>query len=129
MPQLLYKPRKYVMPCLGDMIHRIDIYDREIKSPIDDTGNYGLDFKKKITIWCSIETINGLTLFDSVNIERIVSHKMMIRYLSFLTQEYWIWYKSNYYDIIKIEDLNEEKRYQILYCNIRGVDSKLANQA
>jgi len=117
------------MPCLGDMIHRIDIYDRTIKAPTDDTGNYSLSFKKKITVWGSIESVGGIVVFDSVNIERVVSHRLMIRYLPFLTQEHWIWYDSKYYDIVQIENLNEEKRYQILYCSVRGADSKVANQA
>lgn len=129
MPQLIYKPRKYKMPCLGDMIHRIEIYDRTIRVPIDDTGNYGLDFKKKIIVWCSIESVVGIVVFDSVNMDKTISHKMVIRHLPFLTQEHWIWYKSKYYDIIKIENLNEENRFQMLYCNVRGSDSKAANQA
>lgn len=129
MPQLLYKPRKYAMPCLGDMIHRIEIYDRTIKAPTDATGNYSLDFKKKITVWASIETVVGIVIFDSVNMDRTVSHKMVIRYLPFITAEHWIWYDSKYYDIIKIEDWNEEKRFQTLHCNVRGSDAKAGNQA
>lgn len=129
MPQLLYKPRKYVMPCLGDMIHRIAIYDRTIKAPIDDAGNYSLDFKKKITVWAKIDTVVGVVIFDSVNMDRTISHKMLIRYLPFITQEYWVWHNSKYYDIVKIENLNEEKRFQVLHCNLRGTDTKAANEA
>lgn len=129
MPQLIYKPRQYKMPCLGDMIHRIEIYDRTIKAPTDATGNYSLDFKKKITVWASIETVVGVVIFDSVNMDRTISHKMVIRYLPFITVEYWVWYDSKYYDIIKIEDWNEEKRFQVLLCNVRGSDAKAANQA
>lgn len=117
------------MPCLGDMIHRIEIYDRTIKAPTDATGNYSLDFKKKITVWASIETVVGVVIFDSVNMDRTISHKMVIRYLPFITVEYWVWYDSKYYDIIKIEDWNEEKRFQVLLCNVRGSDAKAANQA
>lgn len=96
---------------------------------MDNTGNYSLDFKKKIVVWASIETVVGVVIFDSVNMDRTISHKMVIRYLPFLTAEYWIWYESKYYDIVKIENWGEEKRYQTLHCNVRGSDSKAGNQA
>ena len=117
------------MPELGDMKHRIQIYDRTIKEPTDATGNYSLDFKKKITVWASIKSVVGIVVFDSVNMDKTVSHLMTIRYLPFITQEHWIWYDSKYYDIIKIENLNEQNRFQRLHCNLRGLTSKVANEA
>jgi hypothetical protein len=129
MPQLSYKPIKLEMPELGDMKHRIQIYDRTIVAPIDDTGNYSLDFTKKITVWASIKSVIGIVIFDSVNMDKTVSHLMTIRYLPFITQEHWVLYDSRYYDIIKIENLNEQNRFQILHCNLRGITSKASNEA
>jgi SPP1 family predicted phage head-tail adaptor len=117
------------MPNIGDMTHRVAIYDRSIKAPTDDTGNYSLDFKKKIVVWASIETVVGVVIFDSVNMDKTITHKLLIRYLPFVTQEYWVSYKNNYYDIVKVEDLNEEKRFQILHCNLRGSQLMPANEA
>jgi head-tail adaptor len=130
MPQLLYKKRKYPMPCLGDLIHRVIIYDRTIKAPESaDEGNYTLDYSKKITVWAGIESVVGVVIFDSVNMDKTITHKMIIRYLPFITQEHWIKYDQQYFDIVRIEDMNNEKRFQILYCNVRGSISKLVNEA
>ena len=129
MPQLIYKQRKYVMPNLGDMIHRITIYDREIKTPVQGNIDYTLDFSKMITVWASIESVVGIVVFDSVNMDRTISHKMLIRYLPFITQEHWIEFKGKYYDIVNVEDLNEEKRFQVLRCNLRGKAVDVANEA
>ena len=129
MPQLIYKQRKYVMPNLGDMIHRITIYDREIKTQVQGNIDYTLDFSKMITVWASIESVVGIVVFDSVNMDRTISHKMLIRYLPFITQEHWIEFKGKYYDIVNVEDLNEEKRFQVLRCNLRGKAVDVANEA
>lgn len=129
MPQLIYKKLDYPMPELGDLKHRITIYARNIKAPIDASHNYGLDFKSMITVWASIKTLKGDTIFDNVNLDKAISHVMTIRYLPFLTQEHWITYNHKYYDIVRVQDINEQLRFQILYCNLRGDVSKEANKA
>ena len=129
MPNLIYKKIDYPMPELGDLKHRITIYDRTITAPIDDGGNYGLDFTKRIIVWASIDTMKGDVIFDSVNMDRTISHTMMIRFLPFITQEHWIAYDSDYYDIVRIENIKMHDRYQYLYCNLRGNTAKAVNKA
>jgi len=117
------------MPELGDLKHRITIKSRAIKAPIDASENYGLDFKDLIVVWASIKTIKGDVIFDSTTMDKSISHIMTIRYLPFLTQEYWITYNQKYYDIIRVQDINEQMRFQILYCNLRGDMNKEVNKA
>lgn len=129
MPQLIYKPLDYSMPELGDLKHRITIYARNIKAPIDASQNYGLSFQQMITVWASIKTLKGDTIFDNVNLDKAISHIMVVRYLPFLTQEHWITYNQKYYDIVRLQDINEQLRFQVLYCNLRGDVSKGVNKA
>lgn len=129
MPKVIYKHVSHKLPELGDLKHRITIYSREIKSPTDATGNYSLNLTQAIKVWASIETIKGDILFDSVNMERSICSLITIRYLPFITQEYWIAYNNTYYDILQVEDLNEQRRFQVLYCNVRGSTSKEVNKA
>jgi hypothetical protein len=129
MPRLIYKHIDYVMPELGDLKHRVIIYDRTIVEPKDLTSNYDLSFKKKLSVWASWKTIKGDVIFDEVNTDKTITHIGVIRYLPFLTQEYWVYYDNRYFDIVRVQDINEQKRFQILYCNLRGFIDKPASEA
>jgi len=129
MPQLIYKQRKYPMVCLGDMIHRIAINTRTQTVPIAVPGQYSETFVKVLDVWAFIETVKELEMFDSSNVSHVVSHKMIIRWLPYLTSEYWIKYKNEYYKIVSMQDMENENRFQLLFCTTRGDIAKLSNWA
>lgn len=129
MPQCTYKPRKYNKYCLGDFIHRITLHERKIKAPLKADVNYDINLTKKITVWARIDTVAGKVIFDSVNMDRTVTHVILVRYISYLTTEHWVEHQDKYFDIVKIVNIGDENRFLELYCNERGDKNKKANLA
>ena len=76
-----------------------------------------------------IESMNGETIFDGTNTERVVTHRIYIRYLPGVTAEAWILFDGVRYNILDVEDLDARKEWLRLRCTIRGVDTNSVNAA
>lgn len=84
-----------------------------------------------------IETAKGVVIFDNTNTARDVSHNIYIRYDKALemTAEKWVTLLSTdgsvnvKLDIIRVENLQEENRFHLLNCSLRGDESVPANFA
>ena len=119
--------------CIGSLNRKIIIYVRSITAPLADSVDYGENLSQPLTVWAMIETVNGVTTFDSSNIERIVTHNIYIRYRANITFENWLEVPrinepvSQYYDIIRVENLDENYRFYKLICNLRGDTAKPVN--
>lgn len=129
MAQRVVTERQSKLAYIGSMNHKINIYVRTLTPSSITNFNYDETFTLFKSVWSMIQTVTGKTMFDSSNIEKVVSHKIWIRYLSNITSEYWISYKNEYYDIVSVENLENENRFQILYCTIRGSTSNKSNLA
>ena len=115
--------------CTGDLKHLIKIYTRSI-TPAQSIGiDFGEDFTNEKNVYAMIETGSGETVFDQTNTEKVVTHKFYIRFIPDLTFEAWIEFKGKYYDILNVENLNEEDRYMLLNACIRGTVLKPVNFA
>lgn len=78
--KLITNIKQFERADIGSMNSRIKIYDRTITAPKTNV-DYGIDFSEKWKCWAMIETKlkNGLTYFDNVNIERPITHQIIIR--------------------------------------------------
>jgi len=94
-----------------------------------DGVDYSLTFDGAITTFANIETVSGETIFDSSNIERDVTHKFYIRFRDSITQEKWINFKNELYDILTVENLDERNEFLLLRASKRGPDTKPVNEA
>ncbi|MEE8341967.1 MAG: phage head closure protein [Candidatus Neomarinimicrobiota bacterium] len=119
---------KHKKICAGDLRQRIEIQTRSITSPADCI-NFDELFTTVETVFASIETVNGQTVFDSTNTEVIVTHKIYIRFLSTVTAETWLQFNNEKYDILKVENIDNRNEYLILRCNKRGINTKDVNFA
>lgn len=115
--------------CSGDLKHRITLNTRAITTPTADSVDFGEQFTLEQNVYAMIETANGETVFDQTNIEKVITHKFYIRYISNLTFEDWIVFKGKYYDILTVENLNEENRFMLLNACLRGAVLKPVNFA
>jgi head-tail adaptor len=52
--------------------------------------------------------------------EQDVTHVFGIRWFDGLTADYWVEYKSENYDILDVENIDERGEFALLYCNVRG---------
>ncbi|GAH16987.1 unnamed protein product [marine sediment metagenome] len=114
--------------CIGDLNKKILLYDRNIKASSTDT-KFDEDLDNVISVWSMIKTNSGKDIFDGTEIIGSATHEFYIRYRTDLTNESWLEYNSNYYNILSFENLNEESDFLKLNCAIRGDKTKKVNLA
>lgn len=131
MGKRVFLRRKARRGVVGDMTHRITIQDRAITPP--DDGDVDLDhtFTTAATVWASVETLSGETLFDGVEKDDIVSHSITIRYIEgVVSSESWILLPDGTrLDILNVEDLEERHEWLHLLAKRTGADTLPAAQA
>jgi SPP1 family predicted phage head-tail adaptor len=115
--------------CIGDLDRIISL---KVRSLVGDSNSadFLLNFTNDGDVWAAIQTTaNGEVFFDGMNTEVITTHKFYINYISLFTQEIWIEFEGNNYDIINVEDLDERHEFLKLNCVIRGSNSNEASFA
>jgi len=118
------KKRKF---CVGDLRERITLQNRDIQAPGDI--NFTEKFSGPLVVSAAVKTLAGITVFDSTNVERIATHDFIIRFQSGITQEKWILWKSERYDILVVENLEGRNQWLKLRSAVRGTDTLVVNDA
>ena len=132
MAQCIKLQRKKTQLCIGSMDRKIDIYTRSLTAPSNPTGSlvdYGETFTLVARVWAMIDTPKGQTIFDEIGTEKIISDIFSIRYRDGITSENWIVYNNNRYDIVTVENYEQNKLALRLSCIIRGSADKEASKA
>lgn len=115
--------------CTGDLNRKITVNVRSLTSP---TGT-GVDFNENMTVlktvWAMIKTVGGAQVFDGTNITKTVTHNFYIRYMANVTFENWILYNNQYYDLLGVQNINEQNQYMLLQANLRGTSTLPVNYA
>ena len=120
--------------CYGDLNRQVILHTRSIVPPdTPDDYDYDEEFTAPVTIWAAIQTVTGLQsagieIFDGVNLLGLASHTFFIKFKSGLTSESFLEYKTEYYKILRIENLDENDEYMALYTAKRGDKSIKVNQ-
>lgn len=115
--------RKPDVVCIGDMKYPITINTRSLTTAPADGVDYAETFTSPKLAYAMIETVAGETIFDSTNTEKVITHNFYIRYIPDLSFEGWVLFRGRYYDIVNVEDLNEEERFTLIRANVRGPSS------
>lgn len=117
--------------CIGSLNKKIKLYVRSITQSLNNDVDYSEDFSLSIDLDAMIETLDGKTVFDGVNIVGTATHFFYIRYDENIpiTSENWIEYASKYYNILKVENMQEENRFYKLSVVVRGNKQFEANFA
>lgn len=116
-------------PCIGSLKALIDIQARVITPPENESTDYTETFTDIISVRAMIQTVSGKSMFDKTNVERDLTHKFTLRYMPDITFQNWVKYNSQYYDILRVENIDEANRWYVLYCSIRGSINNPANEA
>lgn len=116
--------RKY---CAGDLRERITLQDRDIVEPFDI--NFTEEFSNPVVVPAAVQTIQGASFFDDTNIEQFTTHDFIIRFRPEVTQETWILWQKERYDIIVVEKIDGRNEWMKLRCTIRGDDTLEVNRA
>ena len=125
--QTLKRRRRKI--CSGDLRDRIQLQDREITEPNFGEVDFGEDFTS-VDAWAMIETTAGRTFFDGVNVDVAISHRIVIRYDSRITSEWFVLLDGDTrLKIIDVEDLEHRHEYLRLLCSERGSSTFEATKA
>lgn len=114
--------------CAGDLDRKIAIKTRTTPGMTTSAG-IDQDFDTTNSVWSALKTTKGRSMFYTTNLDKAVSHVFYIRYIDGLTQESWIDYGGELYDIIDIDNYDERDEWMALMCNVRGEDDVEANYA
>jgi head-tail adaptor len=116
-------------PCIGDMRDQIGIYVRNIITPI---GN-STDATELLTLiyspWAQLETVSGQEFFDEHNILIVPTHVWTMRYLPGIDINHWIFFQSQWYNIIDVNDTEERHISLIIRTCVEGNFEKPVNEA
>jgi len=129
MPKCQRVQRKNRAVCIGDMRDKIILQSRSITAPSANGSDMTESFVTTKTVWSLVETRQGIEIFDGTNLIGVATHYFYIRYVSGLTAETWIQFKSKYYDILDVQNLEERNEFMLLRCSERGTTSKASNYA
>jgi head-tail adaptor len=136
--KLRFFPKRQILrrPILGDARHLILIRTRNITATTPTDIDFDESFTTTNSVYAYIETKDGDKVFDGTNLDsridiifRIRFIHGMIPYTSGLTEEKWIEYREDRYDIITVESYDERQQWMQLKCNLRGDKTKEVNKA
>ena len=120
---------KTIKVCIGSMNKKIKITVRTLTPPSAD----GVDFDEVLSgekeVWAAVETHRGIEVFNGTNLIGVATHLFYIRALTGQTAEDWVEFKGNYYRILDVQNFQEDDRFQVLRCGIRGITSSPVNLA
>ena len=120
MPQCVKTQRKDLKVCAGDMDKSIMVFVRQLESPEGDSVDVQEKFVEQRNMKAMLETVNGETIFDKTNTERIVTHKFTVRWQPNITFENYIAYLGKNYQILTVENQNERNKFYVIKATDRG---------
>ncbi len=132
MPKCINIQKKDRKVCVGDMRDKVVIQVRTITPPSAGGSDFTEVFSSDKTVWAMIETRkDGKEIFDGTGLKGVATHYIYIRYIYNLetTFESWVKFKSKYYNIIDVQNLDERDEFLLLRCSERGTTSNQANFA
>lgn len=86
-------------------------------------------FSASVKARALVKTVTGVSVFDSTNTERAVTHVLKTPYQAGFTAEKWVNFKDKNIKILTVENCCENDDVLILNCTERGDDSKVINNA
>jgi len=122
------KPKKLRI-CRSAFNKTVAIQNRAIETPKQNSVDYSVKLTDVLTVRAKIQTVRGVTLFDGVNTDRVVSHIITIDYKSnpVISMENYARIGQTELVIIDVENVNEDNKYLRLRCALRGSNTLAAN--
>jgi len=119
--------------CIGDLNKKVVIKSRVLTPSSTGSVDYTEVFTTVATVWALVKTsVKGNEVFDGTHLmvdKDIFTHEVYIRYRSGITQENWIEYNSEHYNILDITNINEDNTFLKIRCIVRGPKANNINLA
>ncbi len=122
------KPKKLKI-CRSAFNKTVVIQNRAIETPVQNSVDYSIKLTDVLTVRAMIKTVRGVTLFDGVNTDRVVSHIITIDYKSnsVISVENYARIGQTELVIIDVENINEDNKYLRLRCALKGSNALASN--
>lgn len=116
--------------CPSALDNVMTLQNRAIVAPLDfGQGESTEEFNDIAVVDCKVVTRTGVTVFDSTNVEQIVTHQFFCRFISGVTAETWIIFEGIRYNILYVDDMDEQHEWLRLDCSVRGSSGLQVNDA
>lgn len=135
MPRYTTREQEQVHVSIGDLRNQISVMGRSLQP--DPNG--GVDMVEVVTtvatLWAMVKTIdnNGRSMFDGTQVDRsgqlVGTHEFYTRYHPAVTQENWIDFRGERFDVLEITSFNEKNTFLKFLCKIRGANTLPTNEA
>lgn len=96
------------------------LQSRNIRPPVAGSADFDETFSAGDAVKAIIRTVRGKTFFDGVNIERLITHEMCIKYRPGVSSVTWVEYDGRRFDVLRVENCCENNETLILTCSERG---------
>lgn len=106
----------------ADIYIKLDIHSNDLESD--------LTLEKKPVysgVKCDIQTSNGIEYINGVGTTIDYTHKIYLRYFPEHQQKLFLLIHGNVYEVLRMDVINEEKRFICLKCVKKGDQSVLTN--
>ena len=117
---------------IGSLNKRITLQTRKIDEwSTNDDGEPRYIFTDIATVWSALKIKSPYIILDGIGQDPKYTHKFTIRYMDNVTNELFIIYNGNRYDIVNIINVGEEDRYHKyieLYVKISGAKDLLGSE-
>ena len=115
--------------CENRFTTQISIQDSEIDPVTGGRVDANKTFTEVQQVMAMVETIDGYESFDDVGqLAGVASHLVTFPYISGIHSQQWVKIGSIFYDILKVENLNEANKFTCLWCSETGPDSNSNNE-
>lgn len=120
--------------CISELNKKAVIVLRELRPPKQGQTESSVRFTNLYTAGFKITTVQGSRRFNGVNINKNTTHVFICRFSPRIENlggagEHFIHYKSKYYRIGPITNIDEQNKYILFQCSERGFDSEEATNA
>lgn len=120
--------RKHRKVCIGDLNELITIKNRGIQAATPGQQKFTEKFDNDKEVWAMVETTRGDQFFDGTSLRTAATHIFTIRFDANVTQEDYIFFADDIYDILDCEDLDERGEFLKMPSRKRGTKDIKVNE-
>lgn len=94
---------------VADLRHRITI--QTLTETADGSGGFSSSWADTVSIWAGITPASGYERAQGMQLEAVITHKIIMRYRTDVTAKQRIKYGTRYFAITSVINLDEANRY------------------
>ncbi len=120
--------------CIGSLDKRIEILIDTQKGSRTGTADPTVDKSILATVWANLTSNNPVEFMVGTNLQRTETHLFVIQFTPTVavigqdTVKHSIDFNNKFFHIDNIENLDEENEWLLLFCSVRGDNTRTGNR-